>query len=97
MSILRSCSIFYYFYISYTESQQIKTALKMGLAHDHHPVLPPIQSNANSIESGSRKQSLGSMSDAHGNLIDFGNPRIVDKVNVKMNLEAGALLPLAVK
>ncbi|XP_072026713.1 suppressor of fused homolog [Amphiura filiformis] len=82
--------------ISEFESQQIKTALKMGLAHDHRPILPPIQSSANSIESNSRKQSLGSMSDAHGNLMDFGIPRIVDKVNVKMNVEAGALLPLAV-
>ena len=69
----------------------------MGLAHDQRPILPPIQTSANSIESSSRKQSFGSMSDAQGNLVDFGNPRIVDKVHVKMNLEAGALLPLAVK
>lgn len=82
--------------ISEFESEQIKTALKMGLAKEKHPVLPPIHSNSNGVDSESRKESLGSMSDAQGNMIDLGNPRVVDKVTIKMNLEAGALLPLTV-
>ncbi|XP_071792669.1 suppressor of fused homolog [Asterias amurensis] len=89
--------------ISPQQSEQIKAALKMGLASER-PALPPItgpESDKTTAHPSSlqtqRQESLDSDSDPQGNLVELGNPRCLDKVHIKLNHEAAALFPLAMK
>ncbi|XP_038070508.1 suppressor of fused homolog [Patiria miniata] len=89
--------------ISPQQSEQIKAALKMGLASER-PALPPIANpqpskpTANQpYHQSQRQSSLDSDSDPQGNLVELGNPRCLDRVHIRLNHEAAALLPLSMK
>eukprot|EP00920_Eleutheroschizon_duboscqi_P039196 GHVT01094403.1.p1 GENE.GHVT01094403.1~~GHVT01094403.1.p1 ORF type:complete len:148 (-),score=2.22 GHVT01094403.1:71-514(-) len=96
--------------ISDYESDQIKATLRKGLVGPtSKPVLPPIKgdhsthsdntyhdANADRNRQSSRKESFDSTgsSEAPTELL---RTRILDNVHLKFNLEAGALLPLALR
>ncbi|XP_022086688.1 suppressor of fused homolog [Acanthaster planci] len=89
--------------ISPQQSEQIKAALKKGLASER-PALPPISNpqagkppaNPPYLQS-QRQSSLDSDSDPQGNLVELGNPRCLERVHIRLNHEAAALLPLSMK
>ncbi|NP_001161664.1 suppressor of fused-like protein [Saccoglossus kowalevskii] len=96
-------------HISKFDSEQIKATLQRGLGQER-AVLPPIQPppSTNNIRHerdtnqdmlDNRKPSLGgsSESDVEGSTMELIRTRSVDGVHLKFNMEAGALIPLALK
>lgn len=88
--------------ISKLESEQIKTALRLGLAGEKAP-LPAItrkdsdKSSSMEDELDQRRSSLQSDLESHSNFLELGNPRVINAVQLNINLEAGSLLPLALR
>ncbi|PIK55464.1 suppressor of fused-like protein [Apostichopus japonicus] len=84
------------------ESEQIKNALMMGLASEKTP-LPSI-SRKDSDKSSSldeelehRRSSFQSEVESQSNFLELGTPRVINAVKLNINLEAGSLLPLALR
>lgn len=89
-------------FISLKESEQIKNALMMGLASEKTP-LPSI-SRKDSDKSSSldeelehRRSSFQSEVESQSNFLELGTPRVINAVKLNINLEAGSLLPLALR
>ncbi|XP_070540904.1 suppressor of fused homolog [Ptychodera flava] len=94
--------------ISKYDTEQIKATLQRGLGQEIS-VLPPIQTSqtsgmrherdTNQDVLDNRKPSLGgsSESDIEGSSMELIRTRTVEGVKLKFNMEAGALLPLALK
>ncbi|XP_071948523.1 suppressor of fused homolog isoform X2 [Antedon mediterranea] len=85
--------------ITKLQSEQIKTALKIGLASEKCP-LPPIQAKQE-IEhnSGFKHEREGINLPAHTvpAISDMDTRRTFEQIHLKFNYEAGSLLPLAIR
>ncbi|XP_064631049.1 suppressor of fused homolog isoform X2 [Lineus longissimus] len=86
------------------ESEQIKAALKKGLS-TAKPPLPPIKSDTldphdnthrEHSRDNSRKESFDSNGSGDGPT-ELLRTRVIESINLKFNLEAGQLLPLALR
>ncbi|KAL5022283.1 hypothetical protein ScPMuIL_001438 [Solemya velum] len=83
--------------ISDLESEQIKATLKRGLTNTKPNILPRSKdSDSDHNHSASRKQSFDSTTSSDGPT-ELLRTRTLDSVHLKFNLEAGSLLPLALK
>jgi len=84
--------------ISELESEEIKAVLKKGLLHSK-PVLPPISNKSCSDlnDSNSRKESYDSNASSDTGTLELLRTRTLEAIHVTLNLEAGCLLPLALR
>ncbi|XP_796446.2 suppressor of fused homolog [Strongylocentrotus purpuratus] len=85
--------------ISQIETEQIRQALTRGLSNDK-PILPPIsgkQGEEDTSQGLNRRPSTESETDTRSSIFELGNSRYLDGVSIKLNLEAAALLSLAVR
>nr|XP_054765551.1 suppressor of fused homolog [Lytechinus pictus] len=78
------------------ETEQIRQALTRGLSNDR-PVLPPISGKEDTNQGLNRRPSTESETDTRSSIFELGNSRYLDGVSIKLNLEAAALLSLAVR
>lgn len=86
--------------ISELESEQIKSTLKKGLLNTK-PVLPPIKSSHSSRnDSNIRKECYDSSASSYPGMLESGEllkTRNLESVHLQFNLEAGTVLPLALR
>ena len=91
-------TIMFSFAWCFPESEQIRQALTRGLSNER-PVLPPISGKQEGEDDRNlnRKPSIESETDTRSSVFELGVSRFLDGVHIRLNMEAAALLPLALR